>query len=164
MTAVQVPVTFPEKTYSVLLGKLLRKPDAPGLQQAEGWWGLLSVPGRVPWGKEEVWKRKVIWSKWISQFSSVTESCPSLCNPMNCSTPGLPVHHLLPEFTKSHVHQVGDTIQPSHPLSSLSPPALNLSQHQGLFQGVSSSHQVAKVLEFQLQHQSFQWTPRADFL
>ena len=79
---------------------------------------------------------------------------------MNHSTPGLPVHHQLPESTQTHVHWVGDAIQPSHPLSSPSPPALNLSQHQGLFQWVSSSHQVARVLEFQLQHQSFQWTPR----
>ena len=80
-----------------------------------------------------------------------------LCNSMNCSTPGLPVHHQLPEFTQTHVHRVGDAIQPSHPLSSPSPPALNLSQHQGLFRWVSSSHEVAKVLAFQLQHQSFRW-------
>ena len=98
------------------------------------------------------------------QFSSVTQSCPTLCHPMNGSTPGLPVHHQLLEFTQTHVHWVGDAIQPSHPLSSPSPPALNLSQHQGLFQWVSSSHQVAKVLEFQLQNQSFQWTPRTDLL
>ena len=77
---------------------------------------------------------------------------------------GFPVHHQLPEFTKTHVHWVGDAIQPSHPLSSPSPLALNLSQHQGLFQWVSSLHQVAKVLEFQLQHQSFQWIFRTDFL
>ena len=89
------------------------------------------------------------------QFSSVAQSCPTLCEPMNRSTPGLPVHHQLPEFTQTHVHRVSDAIQPSYPLLSPSPPALNLSQHQGLFQGVSSSHQVAKVLEFQLQHQSF---------
>ena len=82
------------------------------------------------------------------QFNSVTQSCPILYDPMNCSTPGLLVHHRLPEFTQTHVHRVGDAIQPSHPLSSPSPPALNLSQHQGLFKGVSSSHQVAKVLEF----------------
>ena len=67
------------------------------------------------------------------QFSSVTQSCPTLCNPMNCSTPGLPIHHQLPEFTETHVHQVSDAIQPSHPLSSPSPPAFNLSQYQGLF-------------------------------
>ena len=98
------------------------------------------------------------------QFSSVAQSCPTLCDPMNCSTPGLPVHHQLPEFTQTHVHQVSDAIQPSHPLSSPSPPALNLSQHQGLFKWVSSSHQVAKVLDLQLQHQSFQWIFRTDFL
>ena len=84
------------------------------------------------------------------QFSSVTQLCPTLCDPMNCSTPGLPVHHQLPEFTQTHVHWVGDAIQPSHPLSSPSPPALNPSQHQGLFKWVSFSHQVARVLEFQL--------------
>ena len=86
----------------------------------------------------------------ISQFSSVTQLCPTLFDPMNRSTPGLPVHHQLPEFTQTHVHRVSDTIQPSHPLSSPSPPALNPSQHQGLFQWVYSSHEVAKVLEFQL--------------
>ena len=86
----------------------------------------------------------------LSQFSSVAQSCPTLCDPMNCSTPGLPVHHQLPEFTQTHVHQVSDAIQPSHPLSSPSPSAFNLSQHQGLFKRVSSSHQVAKILAFQL--------------
>ena len=94
------------------------------------------------------------------QFSSVAQSCLTLCDPMNLSMPGLPVHHQLPESTQSHVHWVGDAIQPSHPLPSPSPPALNLSQHQGLFQRVSPSHQVAKVLQFQFQYQSFQWTPR----
>ena len=98
------------------------------------------------------------------QFNSVAQSYPTLCNPMNRSTPGLPVHHQLPEFTQTHVHRVGDAIQPSHPLSSPSLPAPNPSQHQGLFQWVNSSHEVAKVLEFQLQHQSFQWTPRTDLL
>ena len=96
------------------------------------------------------------------QFSSVAQSCPTLCDPMNRSTPGLPVHHQLPEPTQTHVHWVSDAIQPSHPLSSPSPPALNLSQHQGLFKWVSSSHQMAKVLEFQLQHQSFQRISRTD--
>ena len=100
---------------------------------------------------------------YVSQFSLVAQSCPTLCNPMNCSTPGFPVHHQLLELTQTHVYQVGDTIQPSHPLSSPFPPAFNLSQHQGLFQWVSSLHQVAKVLEFQLQHQSFQWIFRTDF-
>ena len=98
------------------------------------------------------------------KFSSVAQLCPTLCSPMNCGTPGLPVHHKLPEFTQTHVHRVGDANQPSHPLSSPSPPAPNPSQHQGLFQWVNSSHEVAKVLEFQLQHQPFQWTPRTDLL
>ena len=84
------------------------------------------------------------------QFSSVTQSCPTLWDPMNHSRPGLPVHHHLQEFTQTHVHRVGDAIQPSHPLLSLSPPAPNPSQHQSLFQWVNYSHEVAKVLEFQL--------------
>ena len=100
---------------------------------------------------------------YIIQFSSVTQSCPTLCYPINCSMPGLPVHQLL-ESNQTRVHWVSDAIQPSHPLLSPSPPAINLSQHQGLFKWVSSSQQVAKVLEFQLQHQSFQWTPRTDLL
>ena len=99
-----------------------------------------------------------------SQFSSVAQSCLTLCNPMDHSTPGLPVHHQLLEFTQTHVHWVGDALQPSHPLLSPSPPAFNLSQHHDLFKWVSSLHQVAKVLEFRLQHQSFQWTFRTDFL
>ena len=98
------------------------------------------------------------------QFSSVAQSCPTLCDPMNRSLPGLPVHHQLPEFTQTHVHRVGDAIQPSHPLSSPSPPAPNPSQHQSLFQWVNSSHEVVKVLEFQPQHHSFQRNPRADLL
>ena len=84
------------------------------------------------------------------QFSSVTQSCLTLCDPMNCSTPGLPVHHQLPEFTQTHIHRVSDAIQPSHPLSSASPLAPNPSQYQSLFQWVNSSHEVAKVLEFQI--------------
>ena len=84
------------------------------------------------------------------QFSSVAQSCPTLCNPMNHSTPGLPVHHYFPEFTQPHVHRVRDAIQPSHPGLSPSPPAPNLSQYQSLFQWVNFSHEVAKVLEFQL--------------
>ena len=98
------------------------------------------------------------------QCSSVAQSCPTLCNPMDCSTSGFPVHRQLPELAQTHVHRVGDAIQPSHPLSSPSPPAFNLSQNQGLFQWVSYSCQVAKVLEFQLQHQSFQGNPRVDLL
>ena len=104
------------------------------------------------------------WNCEMYQFSSVAQSCPALCDPMDCSTPGFPVHHQLLELAQTHVHWVGDAIQPYHPLSSPSPPAFNLSQHQGLFQWVSSLHQVTKVLEFQLQHQSFQWIFRTDFL
>ena len=100
----------------------------------------------------------------LSQFSSVARSCPVLCNPPNCSTPGFPVLHYLLEFPHTHIHWVGDAIQPSHPLSLPSPPAPNPSQHQSLFRWVNSSHEVAKVLEFQLLHQSFQRTPRTDLL
>ena len=91
-----------------------------------------------------------------SQFSSVAKSCPTLCDPMDCRTPGFPVQHQLPELAQTHVHRVCDGIQLSHPPLSPFPIAFNLSQHQGLFQSVSSSHQVTKVLEFQLHHQSFQ--------
>ena len=111
---------------------------------------------RIPW----------IWGAWWTrvQSSSVIQSCPTLCDPMDYSMPGFPVHHQLLGFTQTHVHWVGGAIQPSHPLSSPFPPTFNLSQHQGLFKWVSSLHQVAKVLEFQLQHQSFQWIFRTDFL
>ena len=94
------------------------------------------------------------WIFFFFQLSSVAQSGPTLCDPMDCSMPGFPVHHQLPELAQTHVHLVGDAIQPSHPRSSPSPPAFNPSQHQDLFQWVSYSHQVAKVLEFQLQHQS----------
>ena len=106
-----------------------------------------------------LWQVKIIWNsdfsahKWNFIGTSVQFSCAvcsTLCDPMNCSTPGLPVHHHLPEFTQTHVHRVSDVIQPSHPLSSPSLPALNPSQHQSFFQWVNSSHEVAKVLEFQL--------------
>ena len=91
------------------------------------------------------------WNSLVSdQIRSVAQSCPTLCDPMNRSTPGLPVHHQLPEFTETHIHWVSDAIQPSHPLSSPSPLAPSPSQHQSLFQWVNSSHEVAKVLEFQL--------------
>ena len=102
--------------------------------------------------------------KWngVVQFSSVTQSCPTLCDPMDCSTLGLLVHHQLLEFTQTHVHWVSDATQPSYPLLSPSPLAFNLSQHQGLFKWVSSSHQVAKVLEFQpsvLPMNTQDWSP-----
>ena len=121
----------------------------PVLLGSGGWRGSVS---------RETWVHTVM--DLTDKIRSVAQSCPTLCDPMNCSTPGLPVHHQLPEFT--HVHWVGDAIQPSHPLSSPSPPARNPSQHQILFQWVNSSHEMAKVLEFQLWHQSFQRTPRTD--
>ena len=95
---------------------------------------------------------------------SSAQMCPVLFDPIDCSTPGFPVHHELLELGQTHVHRVGDAIQPSHSLLSPSPPAFNLSQHQSLFQRVSSSHQVAKVLGFQIQHQSFQLKFRTNFL
>ena len=94
----------------------------------------------------------------MNAWNSVSQSCPAVCNPMDCSTPGFLIHHQLLELAQTHVHWVSDAIQPSHPLSSPSSPAFNLAQHQGLCKWVSSSHHMAKVLEFQ--HQSFQWTPR----
>ena len=110
-----------------------------------------------------VWYTYIV--KWLPQsvqFSSVTQLCLTLCDPMDCSMPGLPVYHQLLEFIQTYVCWVSDAIQPSHPLLSPSPSVFNLSQHQGVFRWVSSSHQVAKVLEFQLQHQSYQWTPRTE--
>ena len=95
---------------------------------------------------------------------SVIKSCSTLCKFMNCSTQDFPVLHCLLEFAQVCVHWVSDAIQPSHPLSPLSPLTLSLSQHQGLFQWIGCSHQVAKVLELQLQHHSFQWIFRVDFL
>ena len=100
----------------------------------------------------------------LIQFRSFTQFFPTLCNPMDHSTPVFSVQHQSPEPAQTHVHQISDVIQPSHPLSSPSPPTFNLSQHQGLFKWVSSLYQVAKILELQLQHQSFQWIFRTDFL
>ena len=107
-----------------------------------------------------MWERGgdlLAWCPCSVQFSLVAQSCLTLGHPVDCSTPGLPVHQQLPELAQTHVHWVRDAIQPSHPLSSPSSPTFNLSQHQSLFKWISSSHQVAKVLEFQLQYQSFQW-------
>ena len=117
------------------------------------------LAGKIPWTEEpgglwSMWLQRVRqdWSDWAHTYtlsqsvSSVTQLCPTLCDPMNHSTPGLPVHHQLREFTQTHVHWVSDAIQPSHPLLSSSPPAPNPSQHQSLFQWVNSSHKVAKVL------------------
>ena len=124
--------------------------------------GQKSLAGYSPWGCKELDMTERLTHS-LSMFSSVAQLCPTLCDPMDCSTPGFLVHHQLLEPTQTHVHRVGDAIQPSHPLSSPSP-TFNLSQHQGLFQWVSSLHQVTKVLEFQLQHQYFQWIFRTDFL
>ena len=108
---------------------------------------------------EHIMRNTGLETQWFT-FSSVQFSSDT----MDCSMPGFSVHHQLQEFTQTHVHWVGDAFQPSHPLLSPSPPAFNLSLHQGLFKWISSSHQVVKVLEFQLQHQSFQWIFRTDFL
>ena len=109
---------------------------------------------------------KILLTSALDYFLVVVQSlsCVCLCNPMDCSTPGFSVLRHLLELAQTHVYWVSDAIQPSHPLSSPSPPAFNLSQQQGLFQWVSSLHQVAKVSELQLQHQSLQWTPRTDLL
>ena len=131
---------------------------------------MLKIPERSPPSKrqERIIILKYTESVFMSptfcsvQFSHSVRLSLTLCDPGDRSTPGLPVHHQLQEFTQTHVHWVYDAIPPSQPPSSPSSPALNLSQHQGLFKWVSSSHQVAKVLEFQLQHQSFQWTLRTD--
>ena len=101
---------------------------------------------------------------FLQSCYSVAKSCLTLCHPMDCSMPDFTVLHYLPEFAQTHVHWVSDAIQPPHPLSHPSPLAVSVSQHQGLLQWVGSSHQVAKVLEFQLQYQSFQWIFRVDFL
>ena len=119
---------------------------------ATPWTAVFQAPLSMGFSRQEYWSGVPLPSPKIhAQFSSVvSQSCPTLCNPMNLSTPGLPVHHQLPELTQTHVHWVSDVIQPSHPLLSPSPPAPNPSQHQSLFQWVNSLHEVAKVLEFQL--------------
>ena len=110
------------------------------------------------------WQGDWIQSPALSvQFSSFAQSCLTLCDPVDCITPGFPVHHQLLGLSQTHVHRVGDAIQPSHPLSSPFPPSFSLRRHQGLFQWVTSSHQVPKVLEFQLPHQSFQSIFRTEF-
>ena len=121
---------------------------------------------KIPWrragGIQFMQLQSQIWlSMHTLQFSSVVSDC---LWPMGCSMPGLPIHHQLLEFTQTHVNWVGDAIQPSHSMLSPSPPTFNFSQHQGLFKWVISSHQVAKVLELQCQHHSFQWIFRTDFL
>ena len=119
-------------------------------------------------GARRVWESSVFsifcaLKAALKSCCSVTKPCLTLCDPMDCSTPGLPIPHHLLVFAQVHVHWVGNAIQLSYPLSPSFPSALHLSQHQGLFQWVNSSHLVAKVLELQLQHQSFQWVFRVDF-
>ena len=145
-------------------------PLSMGFPRQEYWSRLLfPSPGDLPYpGIEPSWIIDWFFIREPhgkpSQTSVQSLSHLRLCDPMNRSTPGLPVHHQLPESTQTHVHWVGDAIQPSRLQLSPSPPAPNPSQHQGLFQWVNSLHEVAKILEFQLQHQSFQWTPRTDLL
>ena len=143
---------------------MLVKDGARGCWQDQWWfiWSVLKLwrelsllPQREQFNKlcpQEIRKYNNFNIFVSVQFSSVAQPCPTLCDPMNHSMPGLPVHHQLPEFTQIHSHRVSDAIQPSHPLSSPCPPAPNPSQHQSLFQWVNSPHEVAKVLEFQLQH------------
>ena len=114
-------------------------------------WYFSREPHVIPWGDPDLSSWRQIIDMEV-QFSSITQLCPTLCDPMDCRTPGLPVHHQLLEPAQTHVHWVRDAIQPFHPLSSPSPSTFNLSQHQSLFQWVNSSNQVSKVLEFQLQH------------
>ena len=121
------------------------------------------IPAVEPWNFREL-QPKTFKNLGCMNCCSISQSCLTLCRSMNCSTPGFPVLHHLPELAQTHVHWIIDAIQPSSPLLSPSPPAFNLSQHQVLFYWVSSLHQMSKVLEFQLHHQSFQWIFRIDFL
>ena len=134
-----------------------RRFSNPGIKLRSPTLQMDSLPSQPP-GKPPIVRCSSV------QFSSATQSCLTLCNPMNLSTACLPVHHQLPESTQTHVYWVSDAIQPSHSLSSPSPPAFSFSQHQRLFKWVNSWHEMAKVLEFQLQHQSLQWTLRTDLL
>ena len=163
----------------ILCATLCQVPLSLGFSRQEYWSGLpcpspgdLPNPGILPMSFMSPTLAHgcfIISSTWETlpssiQFSSVAKSCLTLCNPMDWSMPGFPIHHQLLELAQTHVCRVSDAIQPSHSLPFPSLPAFNLSQHQGLFQWVSSSHQVAKGLEFQLQHQSFQCIFRTDFL
>ena len=139
--------------------------------------GLRSLVGCSPWGCKESemteWLSFILICKYVKKFwfksimiclMSITQLCLTLCDSMDYTKPGFPVHHQLPELAQTDVHCIGDAIQSSHPLLSPSLPAFSLSKYQGLFQWISSLHQVPKVLEFQHQHQSFQWIFRTDFL
>ena len=145
--------------WTVVLEKTLESPlDCKEIQQVHS-------EGDQPWdvfGRNDAKVETPVL--WPPHAAKSLQSCPTLCDPMDHSTPGFPVLHNLLELAQSHVHQVGDAIQLSPPLSSLSPLAFNLSQHQYLFQRARCWHQVARVLELQLQHQSFQWIIRTDFL
>ena len=132
-------------TYSSILAWQIPWTEEPGGLQSMG-----SHRVRYDWACTHVATQQDLFQFSSVQFNSVAQSCLSLCDPMNRSTPGIPVHHQLLEFTQTHIHRVGNAIQPSHPLSSPSPPAPSPSQHQSLFQWVNSLHEVAKVLEFQL--------------
>ena len=127
-------------------------------------YGQRSLVGYSPWGCKELNLTERLTTQVASMSSVQSLNRVQLCNPMDCRLTGFPVHHQLLELAQTHVHWVSDVIQPSQSLSSPSLPAFNLSQHQGLFQWISSLHQVAKVLEFQLQHLSLQWIFRTKFL
>ena len=147
---VEVWWTMPVPNAGKWWRKTGRKKHLSELSNIQSYWRLWQGCGN---------RERNQWSSGCCCCCSVAQSCLTLC-----STPGLPVQHQLPDLTQTHAHWVGDAIQPSHPLSSPSPPAFNLSRNQGLFKWVSSSHQVAKQLEIQLQHQSFQWIFRVDFI
>ena len=128
----------------------VKKAERQRIDAFELWsWRLLRVPWTARRSNQSTLKEISPGISLEDQIRSVTQSCLTRCKPMNHRTPGLPVHHQLPEFTQTQVHRVSDAIQPSHPLSSPSPPAPNPSQHLSLFQWVNSSHEVAKVLEFE---------------
>ena len=157
--------------WSITLTDLCRvkNPCIPGINQSDhGVWIFKCVAVFCSltfcWGFLHLCSSVILSSISSISISSVTQLCLTLCNTMDCSMPGFSVHYQLPELTQTHVHWVDDAIQPFHPLLSPSPPAFDLSQHQGVFQWVSSSHQVAKVLAFQIQHQYSKWIFRTDFL
>ena len=128
------------------------------------WGQIISIVYQTYFECHNCIKGRHNWFTLVWLCCSVAQLCLTLWDPMDCSMPGFPVLHYLLKVAWTHVHCVSDAVQSSHSLLSLSPPAFNLSQYQGLFQWVGALHQVAKALEFQLQHQSFQWTPRTDLL
>ena len=142
---------FYRNSVNILVTKFFKKWVSPGGSDGKASAYSAGDPGTIPgWGRSPGEGNGKPHQYSSVQFSSVAQSCLTLCDPINRSTPGLPVHHQLPEFTQTHVHLVSDAIQLSHPLLFPSPHAPNRSQHQSLFQWVNSSHEVAKVLEFQL--------------